>query len=270
MTAELLTGFDDSYRAVADLTMPAMRDYADRHGMIFTAERFAPGDRAAAWSKIPAIRNAFDRGSDPVIWIDADALIVRPEPDIRAGLDPAKHFFIRITPTDRGVSANAGVMVFRNTGWSRWFLDAIWNGMLEPEHPTWENAALVYLLGFRAVLGRDELDEPNESILAHVGRLDDRWNSVVVHRRRARRPFIRHYAGVPQASRLALIRRDKSLRFGRDLLMPIITTAELRLAELERRMSAKAERASTITAACRYRPRQRLATVLRQVIAPIE
>jgi hypothetical protein len=254
MRAELLTGFDDGYAPVAKLTVPAMRAYADRHGITFTVERFLPSERATSWLKIPAIRNALGRGSDPVIWIDADALIVRPTHDLRSGLDPTKEFFIR--------------MLFRNRDWSRWFLDTIWNGKLEPEHPTWENAALVHLLGFRGVLGRGEADQPNPAILAHVGALDDRWNVMPMVDATGKRAFIRHYAGVPTASRPRLIRRDAKLPFGGDLLMPMIIKAELKLAALEQRMKTKAERANAKTAASRYRLRQRLAAGLRRFIAP--
>jgi hypothetical protein len=267
MPAELLTGFDAGFAGVAELTIPAMRDYAQRHAMLFTAATFEPAERPPAWSKIPAIRNALDRGSDPVIWIDCDALIVRPKPDIRTGLDPAKHVFIRICPTKRGVSANSGVMVLRNTAWSRWFLDAVWNYDIEPEHPAWENAAIAELLGFRARLGRGA-DEPNEAVLNNIGSLDDRWNYVLLAGGGVHHPFVRHYAGVPQASRLTLIRRDMSLRFGRDRLMPIITKAELSLAELERRMDAKAGRASTSAAGWYYLSRRYLAKASRQIIAP--
>jgi hypothetical protein len=45
---ELVTGFDESYSAVAALTLPAMRRYAERHGLGFSVSRFERSDRAAA------------------------------------------------------------------------------------------------------------------------------------------------------------------------------------------------------------------------------
>jgi hypothetical protein len=156
--AELITGCDDSYTSVAALTVPEMRRYAERHGLAFSFTQFTAGARAPAWSKITAIKEALLRGSDPVIWIDADALIVRPERDIRDSTDPGKDILV-------GPRFNTGILLIRNTPWSLWFLDKVWDNQLVPEHGTWDNAAFVYMLGYRHRLGRGEPDHPDEMAL---------------------------------------------------------------------------------------------------------
>ncbi len=193
--------------------------------MAFDAERFQASDRAPAWSKITAIQNALDRGADPVVWIDADALIVRQDADITAQLDPAKDIFMWMSRTEMFI--NTGILVVRNNPWSRWLLDQVWNSKLSPEHPWWEQAAFLHIIGFRATLGRGDPDAPNDEILAHFGRLHPRWNSLLTDRR-IKQPAIRHYAGAPYGSLVALIRRDSTLRFGRDFLMPAIAKAEFK------------------------------------------
>jgi hypothetical protein len=258
MGAELITGCDDSYALVAALTVPPMRRYAERHGLAFSFARFTQTDRAAAWSKISAIKAALLRGADPVIWIDADALIVRSNRDIREGIDASKDVFI-------GPRFNAGVLVIRNTAWSLWFLDKVWNNQLVPEHATWENAALVYTLGYRQRLGRGEQDCPDESILSHIGDLDWRWNCIPHLCHSARDAYIRHYAGLPNRVRVALMRRDLAIP-GYGYVVAPCSRLALRLALFDERMKQKA---ATATLPGWYIGRRLAGRALRGLLSPV-
>ena len=86
---------------------------------------------------------------------------------------------------------------------------------------------------------------------------------------RTKQPAIRHYAGVANDSRVALIRRDLTMTFGRDFLMYAITMAEIRLHALETRMSKKLEGAGWIKSTCYYGPRRRVTHLLRAILLPL-
>lgn len=255
--AELITGWDDSYTSVAALTVPEMRRYAVRHRLAFSCSQFTAGERAPAWSKITAIKAALLRGSDPVIWIDADALIVRPERDIRDSIDPGKDILV-------GPRFNTGVLLIRNTPWSLWFLNKVWDNQLVPEHGTWDNAAFVYTLGYRQRLGRGEPDRPDEMILSHIGPLDRRWNCVTL-KSPAGDAFIRHYAGLPVAARASLIRRDLAIP-GYGYVAAPLSRMALRLTSFDERMRQKA---STAKLPVLYNGRRWAGRALRALLLPV-
>ena len=254
---ELITGCDDGYTSVAALTVPEMRRYAERHGLAFSFTQFTARERAPAWSKIIAIKEALLRGSDPVIWIDADALIVRPERDIRDSTDLGKDILV-------GPRFNTGILLIRNTPWSLWFLDKVWNNQLVPEHGTWDNAAFVYTLGYRHRLGRGEPDRPDEMILSHIGRLDRRWNCVTLISP-AGGAFIRHYAGLPIAARASLIRRDLALP-GYGYVAAPFSRMALHFASFDERMKQKA---STARLPGWYNGRRLAGRALRALLLPV-
>jgi hypothetical protein len=254
----VLTGNDAGFSAVAALTVPVMRRYAERHGFAFHAELFQPTDRVAAWSKVPAIQNALASGFDPVVWIDADALIVRSDLSILDGSDPEKDLFI--TPIK-----NTGVLLVRNTPWSVRFLERLWHNQLVPEHHTWDNAAFLHLIGHRKWLKRGEDDCPDQEMLSHIGRLDSRWN-VTPMTTPAGDAFIRHYAGIPLAARIKLIRNDIHIPyFGKYLASPL-SYAAFRFWTFDDRMKRKAE---TAKFPLWYKSRQLARRAVRAALSPI-
>jgi len=255
--AAMITGYDRGYVDIAALTVPIMRSYAKRHGLVFYAEVFTATERAPSWSKIPAIKRALARRYDPVIWIDADALIVRPDLDIQDGADPSKD--ILVDPF-----YNAGVMLIRNTPWSDSVLDTVWNNQLVPEHASWDNAAFLYTLGYRRWLGRGEDDCPNEDVRSHIGQLDARWNRLPLVQP-SNGAFIRHYAGLPLRARVALIRRDIAIPFYGLIASPASRLAH-RVFTFDERMSRKAV-AARIPAW--YYGRQIAGRILRSLLSPV-
>lgn len=242
MGGEIVTGYDEGYRPVAELTVPVMRRYAERHGFAFTIAHFEPGERAPAWSKITAIQEALARGSDPVVWIDADGLIVRQHVDIRSALSPDREvFMVRESATPISYASTA-VVVVRNTAWATQFFDRIWQSQLSPEHVWWDQAAFLHLIGERAILKRGEQDCPNHELLSHIGWLDERWNYTMSWSP-VRAPFIRHYSGMPNAARRALIRFDV---LGGGDMTAMICRISRRVAFHQMRMQSKARAAAGI------------------------
>jgi hypothetical protein len=78
MSTLVLTGYNDDYKALGDLTSPLMQQYASRHGYDFKCFRTSAQGVAASWLKIPETRRALMH-YERVIWIDADMVITNPE-----------------------------------------------------------------------------------------------------------------------------------------------------------------------------------------------
>lgn len=84
-----------------------------------------------------------------LLWIDADAVVVDTQRDIAAELREGDLLGLveRRIGLDR--LPNAGVMVLRGGGPTCELLDRVWAAERLVDHPWWENAALVDLLGYR-------------------------------------------------------------------------------------------------------------------------
>ena len=194
----VLTAYDARFAEIAALSVPRLRAFADAQGHALRVVERNDCARRGGWLKIEPIRDALAAGFEHVLWIDADALIVREGGDIRAAaradadLAMAWH---EPAPHSSGDAAhfNTGVMLIRATDWSRQFFARVWE--TGPLAHRWnDQAAILHLLGFDGVLelGADRPDEPNR---AHVARLDIAWNSIPGVCA-APDPIVRHYAGV--------------------------------------------------------------------------
>ncbi|MDQ3484861.1 MAG: hypothetical protein M3445_05555, partial [Actinomycetota bacterium] len=166
------------YTALLSIATPTLIDYGERHGwdvVVSTEEHLADG-RPPPWGRLPLIRELFDR-YDLVWWIDADALIVDGSVDIRTELTPGKDLYLveHVFPWPHGFAASSGVMLWRSSDWSRAFVDELWSLEQYIDHPVWENAALLDLLGYRL----NPFGHPTPtSKMARVQFLSPDWNSV--------------------------------------------------------------------------------------------
>lgn len=152
-----------------DMTAGRHAAYCARHGITYWAVQ---GDvqfsRPPGWNKIPLIQRALEMGFQNVVWMDADAVIVRDEVDMRSALGDGGPLGMALHPTpglnDSPTHYNSGVMIMRNAPRVREFFQAVWEGgPLENRHRWTEQARILKLL-------------PQFSNL--VQRLDDRWNST--------------------------------------------------------------------------------------------
>lgn len=208
----LFTAHDATYGDIAAVTVPAMRRYAARHGM--ECRVFVDRDcgRPASWLKIPLARELFAEGFDAVFWVDADALIVRFDVDIRAALAPDRDFHFVVEPHALAKShrrINAGVFVWLATPATRAFLDAVWARTEYRDHPWWDQAAIIATLGLYSMFeGEDHgPDRPSEHA-ARLGALPVEWN-VGIGFYTAPRPVIVHAMALsPGGKRLALRAAD--------------------------------------------------------------
>jgi len=92
--------------------------------------------RALAWSKVVAIRTLLEMGKRNIVWMDADALAFNPKSirEIIYYKFPISKSILFTNDFDEGYeeeasegsSINCGVMIIRNTAWSKQFWKSVW------------------------------------------------------------------------------------------------------------------------------------------------
>jgi hypothetical protein len=187
--------------AISSITFEA---YAARHGYdLRLSTRLLDTARPPAWTKIALVRELLD-GYDEVLWVDADAIFLDVSKDIAELVRPDKDLYLvehRWEADETWRSANTGVFLVRSTRWARRFLDRVWAAERYIDHPWWENAAVLDLLGYELP---PDLTPPRKvrrtPFESRVQLIDLEWNSTE-GASRAPRPRIRHHgrgAGVPE------------------------------------------------------------------------
>jgi len=185
-----------------ELAKSTYETYAHLHGYdLALSEQPLTVDRPAAWSKVLLIRQLLDR-YELVMWIDADAMVVNPEVDIVNAIDDAHFLWMvehHVSVQDEPLF-NSGVMVVRSSEDAASFFDEVWKSVEFIDHPWWEQAAIMSLLGF-------DLSVPGLAKLVHptpwfdkVGKLSIEWNSMIDDPHPS--PRIVHFPGMSFEDRL--------------------------------------------------------------------
>ena len=204
------TAYSADFRSMGDIAAASVRLYAARHGFAVSVEPAVAFERHPAWYRIKLIEARFAEGFDFVLWIDADAVFVRYDESILSQVVPGRDLYlVRQTVPHISTSVpipNTGVLLVRNTPWVHTLLRDLWNEVAYLDHPWFENAALIKLLGYRSLLG-EGADVPDAERLAHIQFLPVEWNSLPRHHT-APDPIIRHYAGEPREVREREMLRD--------------------------------------------------------------
>lgn len=191
-------------KPILKLVLPTFENYARRHGYaVRLGTGREAGGRPTSWSKIPLIRALFEC-YDEVLWLDADAVILDDRRDIGCDLPPtAFQGLVEIQEGDER-HINMGVWYLRRGHRAYSFLDALWNHERFIEHPWWENAAALDLLGYSThqPLRRVRPSEWWDGTTL----LPREWNSY--YHAPTAGAIINHYAGVRNSERDRLIRAD--------------------------------------------------------------
>lgn len=179
------------HEAYLPLIEPSLRAYAAKFGyevLIHTTS--ADESRPPAWSKIRYLLDALSSHRE-VIWIDSDALIVDLSRDLRKDVDKKTDFAWVIHHFDDAQHPNSGVVFVRNTPRTIALLTAAYEQVDLIDHPWWEQAALIRLLGYSSeIVDEGQVREPMNVTVEH---LDSSWNSIRQDRGNPVR--IRHFAG---------------------------------------------------------------------------
>lgn len=74
---------DENVAHYLDLAGPYNAAYAERCGADYWRfDGVWPGGTYPAWNRLPMILDAFERGYEHVLWMDADTLVVQPDVDV--------------------------------------------------------------------------------------------------------------------------------------------------------------------------------------------
>jgi hypothetical protein len=214
----IVTAYRNSeYAALAQLTLPRMQAFAARHGHELRVHRMEDTHLDRAWMKVPPILDALQGDFEFVVWLDIDALILRLDRDIldeaQPGIDLLVSWHGPDTAQPEGPTItphyNAGIYLIRRSDWSKDFFARMLALHGQVKHTWSDQAALHLMLGLNESLGFGP-DLADVADRAYVGRLDPAWNSipgVAV----SDDPVIHHFAGLPHATRLKLLRSNVAI-----------------------------------------------------------
>lgn len=186
----------EEYINMLHIMSPTVWAYADiyniDHFMLPLHNKKLQIFRPSAWDKIILINHMLDF-YEIVMWIDCDCIFYNPWPDIRTILD--YNYPMYLTRQQWGGIANTGVWVVRSTQQSRDILQAVWNNRKFINHPWWEQAALLDLMGYQLTNSPHPNNIPfNPTPLSNqIGYLDIIWNSCCSPI--SEQTVIKHYCG---------------------------------------------------------------------------
>lgn len=210
----IATSFDAGFADIGVYCAAAAHLYAARWGHDLRVMPKVQFDRPPAWHRVQLIPQLFDEGYEHVFWIDADSVFARLDADILAEIRPDKDLYLVEHAHPSFPSShvpNTGVMLVRNSDWSRELFRRLW-GMTEYlHHPWWENAALIDLLGYRNLLRKGD-HAPVADVISRVHFLQDDWNHIPAICQGGS-PIIRHYAGMSPAIRRTKMPADATRLF---------------------------------------------------------
>jgi hypothetical protein len=211
VTLCIATSYTADFRDIGDYAAMSIRAYAARHRAdAFIEPTLVFDERPPAWHRVRLIPTLFDCGYEFVLWVDADAVFLRYDVDVRSVIKARKDLYLvehAIPEQEKLVRVpNTGVMLLRNSEWTRAFLDRIWRMAEYAEHKWWENAAVVKALGYHSLLDEGD-DVYNHDLLRRVSFLPLEWNSLPGVCA-APNPIVQHYAGQPADVRRRELPRD--------------------------------------------------------------
>ena len=135
----ILTGYDDAFAEIGDLTTPIKAAYAQRHGYEFRCVRdYEPGTHPS-WQKLRLMKGMLPR-HDWIFWMDADGVVTNAERSVEEyvlGDERCAGKSLIASLDWAGPSPwNAGHFLIRNTPGMLRFLEAcLWH------EPKWGNCA---------------------------------------------------------------------------------------------------------------------------------
>jgi hypothetical protein len=159
MTRAIVSGFSGStYKNLADITWPAMVQYARTIGVEFHGVELSSGKRPPSWGKLAAVAGALAK-HDEVLWIDVDVDVSRATRNIFNDFRPGFQAAACWLTDERGRGHyNCGIFLAR-----RDFLETIVMAAMQDDciHDDWWEQAAINRLASEQT----------------VHRLGEEWNS---------------------------------------------------------------------------------------------
>jgi len=212
----VVTSYDDKYAPIGDICAKTLSKYCEMHGYAAKVIRNFVSGRHPMWDKIAIIHNLLSEGIPYVFWVDADSMFVRYDRRISDEIDDTHDLYLtsgwaafHTSPGDVMFreSANSGIMLVKNTEWSKKFMKDIWNQNDFINSSIADNAAMLHLLGYDSFMGLAEKNAPDLDLIEKINFLDFNWNSHPIGCM-GNDPIILHYAGMNFSDRV----KDMTLR----------------------------------------------------------
>jgi hypothetical protein len=185
------------YVKMLNIIGQALSHYAHLHQMdrylLELIDQRLDDSRPPAWDKIIFLNHML-QFYDTVIWVDCDAIICNPEPDIRDSLNGEYPMYL--VYQEWGNIPNTGVWVLKRKRKTIKILNKIWENTKFLYHPWWEQSALMNLLGYSF---KEDNPQPHEvkfnptKYSKYIGSLDRKWNSCCSEI--TDETIIKHYCG---------------------------------------------------------------------------
>lgn len=209
MAACVITCWTRDLRDIAQITLPEMQRYCTKHGFDINFSELDSGDRG--YVKTKPIIDALQSNYDYIIWIDIDILIVG-ENNILDDINHKHDIYMSWHFNDKFIVPhyNTGVMIIRNTEWSRrLFIEISEIGKQKLIDHAWsDQAALLHLLGYNNIIEYgSKIDETGNKNRKYVAELDWNFNSIIgvcV----GDDPQFHHYAGTNRRYRKHILEID--------------------------------------------------------------
>ncbi|CAN5493129.1 hypothetical protein BH11PLA2_BH11PLA2_22540 [soil metagenome] len=171
----------------ADVTSEIMSRYCRRHGYSFCRRRDGfRNDRPPAWSKVDFILE-YLQSFNYVVWMDIDVLIMDESVKLESLLTSKETQWDilvaeEVFPHRRSI--NSGVMIIRNSLFSRQFFETVKSSQCDPNDRLYEQRIINTLMSHRRVARRVALARQQE------------FNSMLLNDTFRPGDFLLHFAGV--------------------------------------------------------------------------
>ncbi|WP_374934647.1 hypothetical protein [Neobacillus driksii] len=163
------------------------------HFLLELIDQRLDDSRPPAWDKIIFLNHML-QFYDTVIWVDCDAIICNPEPDIRDSL--IGEYPMYLVYQEWGNIPNTGVWVLKRKRKTKKILNKIWENTKFLNHVWWEQSALMDLMGYTF---KTDNPQPHDvkfnptKYCKYIGPLDRKWNSCCC--KITDETIIKHYCG---------------------------------------------------------------------------
>jgi|TARA_B110000114_G_scaffold178949_1_gene212685 hypothetical protein len=221
---KIITSYDDKYKNIGDITSKTFKKYAEKYDYVFENVKMPKMDRPYAWSKINILLDEIQKNNfEYLLWVDADSYFNNYEKNISEIIDEKKEIYMvkHYCEVHKGTKfkntkltilrINSGVMLLKSSDYNYNFLTKVWNNKKFINHPWWEQAAIMDIIGFRAELNHNLNDNIGNSILDKIKFLSGRWNSIPSNldlSMEKHNPIIIHMAGMKNENREKYLKKN--------------------------------------------------------------
>jgi len=116
MRVSVVTMYADNYKEIADITVPVMKQYCDKHRYSFHEIKLENGNEYH-YKKHEYFKDLMATDVEVIFFLDVDALITNLSVPIENFLDEEHDFYITRDVTE----LNGGVFILKNTYWGKVF-----------------------------------------------------------------------------------------------------------------------------------------------------